>query len=130
MNGTTSQPTDVFDRFSSDGTLLQRGYLELSLEEQHCEGASPPADDGTTCLTLTLFVCDPKDNSYREATVFRTHVSGETPVETRKKLLTRFMDRLVNKHGVSAFAASGEIDEASLEGFRAEIEYATSSWVE
>jgi hypothetical protein len=130
MNGTTSQPTDVFDRFSSDGTLLQRGYLELSLEEQHCEGASPPADDGTTCLTLTLFVCDPKDNSYREATVLRTHVSGETPVETRKKLLTRFMDRLVNKHGVSAFAASGEIDEASLEGFRAEIEYATSSWVE
>jgi hypothetical protein len=57
-------------------------------------------------------------------------VSGETSVETRKKLLTRFMDRLVNKHGVSAFAASGEIDEASLEGFRAEIEYATSSWVE
>jgi len=130
MIGTTSQPTDVFDRFSSDGTLLQRGYLELSLEEQHCEGASPPSADGTTCLTLTLFVCDPKDNSYREATVLRTHVSGETPVETRKKLLTRFMDRLVNKHGVSAFAASGEIDEASLEGFRAEIEYATSSWVE
>ena len=130
MNGTTSQPTDIFDRLSSDGTILQRGYLELSLEEQHCEGASTPAADGSTCLTLTLFVCDPKDNSYREATVFKTHVSAETPIETRKKLLVRFMDRLVNKHGVSAFAAAGEVDKDSLEGFRSEIEYATASWVE
>jgi hypothetical protein len=130
MNGTTSQPTDVFDRLSSDGTILQRGYLELSLDEQHCEGASPAADDGSACLTLTLFVCDPKDNSYREATVFKTHVSGDTPVETRKKLLVRFMDRLVNKHGVSAFAAAGEVDKDALEGFRSEIEYATASWVE
>jgi len=40
------------------------------------------------------------------------------------------MDRLVNKHGVSAFAAPGEIDEASLEGFRSAIEYATASWVD
>ncbi len=130
MNGTTSQPTDVFDRLSSDGTILQRGYLELNLDEQHCEGASKPADDGSTCLTLTLFVCDPKDNSYSEATVFSTHVASETPIETRKKLLVRFMDRLVNKHGVSAFVAAGEIDKDSLESFRSEIEYATASWVE
>jgi hypothetical protein len=130
MNGTTSQPTDVFDRLSSDGSILQRGYLELSLEEQHCEGASSPADDGAARLTLTLFVCDPKDNSYREAKVFKTHVSADTPIDARKKLLVRFMDRLVNKHGVSAFAAPGEIDEASLEGFRTEIEYAIASWVD
>jgi hypothetical protein len=130
LNGTTSQPTDVFDRLSSDGTILQRGYLELNLDEQHCEGASKPADDGSTCLTLTLFVCDPKDNSYSEATVFSTHVANDTPVDTRKKLLVRFMDRLVNKHGVSAFVAAGEIGKDSLDGFRSEIEYATASWVE
>ncbi len=130
MNGTTSQPTDVFDRLSSDGTILQRGYLELNLDEQHCEGASKPADDGSTCLTLTLFVCDPKDNSYSEATVFGTHVASDTPIDTRKKLLVRFMDRLVNKHGVSEFVAAGEIDKDSLDGFRSEIEYATASWVE
>jgi hypothetical protein len=130
MNGTTTRPTDVFDRLSSDGTLLQRGYLELNLDEQHCEGASAPAGDGMPCLTLTLFVCDPSTNKYLEAKVFRTHVGAGAAADVRKKLLVRFMDRLVNKHGVSAFSATGEINDESLEAFGSEIEYASTSWVE
>jgi hypothetical protein len=130
MNGTTTQPASIFDRLSSDGTLLQRGYLELNLDEQHCEGAATPDAQGNPCLSLSLFVCDPTDNSYREATVFKTLVLADTPAELRKKLLVRFMDRLVNKYGASAFAAPGEIEAASLDGFRCEVEYATASWVQ
>ncbi len=126
----STQHATVFDRSSSDGTLLQRGYLELSLDEQHCEGASAPDAHGNACLTLTLFVCDPADNRYREATVFQTRVRADAPIDTRRKLLARFMDRLTGTYVVNPFAQAGDLDETALESFRAEVEFATAAWVD
>lgn len=130
MNTTSPPQSAVFDRASSDGTLLQRGYLELSLDIQHCAGASAKNDDGSENLTLTLFTCDPATNAYTSTHVFATRVSADASPEVRKKLLARLMDRLVNKHRVSVFADKDDIDPDAITAFGSEVEFATSAWVD
>ena len=102
----------------------------MVLDEQHCEGASPDNGDGSTNLTLTLYVLD-KSEAARDHFVFPTRVKkDDTTSEIAQRLLGRFMDRLTRKHGISAFVQPGDLDSAQLDGFRSEVEYATTSWVE
>jgi hypothetical protein len=120
----------LFDQVADNGDVLTRGYLELVLDEQHCEGASPEAEDGTPNLTLTLIVKDSQQTA-RESFVFATRVRhDEATPEIKKRLLLKFMDRLTNKHSVSTFLQPGEIDKAQLKSFADEMEYATVSWVD
>ena len=120
----------LFDRIADNGEALTRGYLELVLDEQYCEGASPESSDGSKNLTLTLYVLDQSENA-RDHFVFATRVKkDETTAEIAQRLLRRFMERLTVKHGISTFVQPGDLNESLLNGFRSEVEYATTSWVE
>ncbi len=128
--GETTIGAQLFDRIADNGEALTRGYLELVLDEQHCSGASPREGDGSRNLTLTLYVLDRAEIA-RDHFVFATRVKkNEATPEVAQRLLTRFMERLTLKHGISTFAAPGEISEDQLEGFRSEVEFATTAWVE
>ena len=128
--GETTSAAQLFDRVADNGEALTRGYLELVLDEQHCAGASPSAEDGSRSLTLTLYVLDRAETA-RDHFVFATRVKkNEATPEVAQRLLMRLMERLTLKHGISTFATPGEITEDQLEGFRSEVEFATTAWVD
>ena len=63
--------------------------------------------------------------------MFPTRVKkDDTNSELAQRLLIRFMDRLTLKHGISTFVQPGDLNGIQLDGFRSEVEYATTSWVE
>jgi hypothetical protein len=129
MGGGLESP-QLFDRIADNGEALTRGYLELVLDEQHCEGASPQNADGSENLTLTLYVLD-RHETARDHFVFATRIrKDETDAAKAQRLLIRLMDRLTNQHGVSTYLQPGELSDAQLDGFRSEVEYASASWVE
>ena len=120
----------LFDRIADNGEALTRGYLELVLDEQHCEGASPQNSDGTDNLTLTLYVLD-RSETPRDHFVFATRIKKDDVDSKRaQKLLIRLMDRLTNQYGISTYVQPGDLNDSHLEGFRSEVEYASASWVE
>jgi hypothetical protein len=128
--GDTLISPQLFDRIADNGEALTRGYLELVLDEQHCEGASPQNGDGSDNLTLTLYVLD-RSETPRDHFVFATRIrKDETDSKKAQKLLIRLMDRLTNQHGISTFVHPGDLNSFQLEGFRSEVEYASASWVE
>jgi len=128
--GDTLISSQLFDRIADNGEALTRGYLEMVLDEQHCEGASPDNSDGSTNLTLTLYVLD-KDETARDHFVFATRVKKDDAIpEIAQRLLVRFMDRLTQKYSISTLVQPGELNNLDLDGFRSEVEYATTSWVE
>jgi hypothetical protein len=120
----------LFDRLADNGEALTRGYLEMVLDEQHCEGASPQNTDGSDNLTLTLYVLD-RSETPRDHFVFATRIrKDETDSKRAQKLLIRLMDRLTNQHGISTYVLPGELAHVQLDNFRSEVEYASASWVE
>lgn len=128
--GDTLISSQLFDRIADNGEALTRGYLEMVLDEQHCEGASPDNNDGSTNLTLTLYVLD-KDETARDHFVFATRVKKDDATsDIEKRLLIRFMDRLTQKYGISTLVQPGDLNNSHLDAFRSEVEYATTSWVE
>jgi hypothetical protein len=119
----------LFDQVADNGEALTRGYLELVLDEQHCEGASLDNGDGSTNLTLTLLIKD-QNNVSRDHHVFATRVrDDEATPDIKRSLLLKLMDRLTEKHGASTFVQPGELDRDIIQAFRDEVEYATVSWV-
>jgi hypothetical protein len=129
MNPTIPSPT-VWDRWASDGTLLQRGYVELVLDEQHCEGASGRDPGGRPYLTLTVNLCDPETNGYTASKVFATQVSAQIDQDTSRKLLSCFMHRLTVTHRVNPLSRADDLDFAMLDGFGQEVALATARWAE
>lgn len=128
--GDTLVSPQLFDRLADNGEALTRGYLELVLDEQHCEGASPNNADGSENLTLTLYVLD-RSETPRDHFVFATRIrKDETDSGRAQRMLVRLMDRLTNRHGISTFVRPGEIASAQLETFRSEVEFASASWVD
>lgn len=121
--------SQLFDQLADNGEALTRGYLELVLDEQHCDGASPPNPDGSDNLTLTLYILD-RTETPRDHFVFATRIRKDAvDVSRAYKLLIRLMDRLTHQHGISTYAQPGDVSAAQLEAFRSEVEYATVSWV-
>jgi hypothetical protein len=129
MNPTIPTPA-VWDRWASDGSLLQRGNIELVLDEQHCEGASGRDPHDQPYLTLTMYLCDPATNSYSAAKVFATQVSSQVAPDTKRSLLKRFMHRLTVMHRVSPLSRADDLDFALLDGFGEEVALATERWAE
>jgi hypothetical protein len=128
--GDTLISPQLFDRIADNGEALTRGYLELVLDEQHCEGASPQNADGSENLTLTLYVLD-RTETARDHFVFATRIrKDETDSKKAQKLLIRLMDRLTHQYGFSTYIQPGELNNYQLDSFRSEVEYASASWVE
>jgi hypothetical protein len=129
MGGGLESP-QLFDRIADNGEALTRGYLELVLDEQHCEGASPQNADGSDNLTLTLYVLD-RQETPRDHFVFATRIrKDDTDSRKAQRLLIRLMDRLTNQYGISTYVQPGELHGSQLDRFRSEVEYATLSWVD
>jgi hypothetical protein len=129
MDGTLISP-QLFDRIADNGEALTRGYLELVLDEQHCEGASPQNADGSENLTLTLYVLD-RIETPRDHFVFATRIrKDDTDAPKAQRLLIRLMDRLTNQYAISTYVQPGELNNFQLDAFRSEVEYASASWVE
>jgi hypothetical protein len=128
--GDTLISPQLFDRIADNGEALSRGYLELVLDEQHCDGASPQNADGSENLTLTLYVLDRQETA-RDHFVFATRIrKDETDAAKAQRLLIRLMDRLTNQYGISTYVQPGELDGSQLDRFRSEVEYASASWVD
>ena len=128
--GDTLLSPQLFDRIADNGEALTRGYLELVLDEQHCDGASPQNGDGSDNLTLTLYVLD-RNETPRDHFVFATRIRKDHTDSTKaQKLLIRLMDRLTNQYGISTYVQPGDLNGSHLDGFRTEVEYASASWVE
>src|SRR5258708_920004 len=90
------------------------GRQPVPLGEQHCEGASPDNSDGSTNLTLTLYILD-KDETARDHFVFATRVKkDDTTSEIAQRLLVRFMDRLTQKYGISTLDQPGDLNNSDL----------------
>lgn len=120
----------LFDQIADDGRALRRGYLELVLDEQHTEGASPQTLDGTVNLTLTLYALDETQKA-RTYFQFPTRVrDDQLDAEKGKKLLSLMMNKLTDTYGISTFVSPEDLNEFQLSHFRSEVEYATASWVD
>jgi hypothetical protein len=128
--GESTLEVNLFDQVADDGRALRRGYLELVIDEQHAEGASPKNGDGSINLTLTLYALD-ESNKQKTFFMFPTRVRDED-LDTTKgaKLLAMFMDKLTNTYGVSTLTTPEALNEFQLSHFRTEVEYATASWVD
>jgi hypothetical protein len=121
----------LFDRIADSGDALTRGYLELTLDIQTCEGCSPDNGDGSKNLTLTLYILDHESNVAVDQFVFATRIhADEESVQKKSAMLIRLMNALVDKYGISAFAQPGDLNDHQLSAYRSYVEYATYSWID
>jgi hypothetical protein len=128
MNG--SKTPLIHDLVATDGRAIRRGYLELTLDEYHGDGASDVDASGKPFDTILLYLIDSRSKQEQpiDTLVFASKIPNNISDDERRHIVVGLMNHLSDKCKVSTFTDTFENYDTELKEFKDYCSLAEPAW--